>query len=466
MRCCVLLISVCVASAASFKEGDFPTCHVDSAGRTIVKYTDTLQSHQAFKCTHAGNKCTCGAHPTHRDCRQFDHTDASTHTLGGGCQQPIEGCAGKTLSLFNSANTRICACVDASAVNGKCSQYTPGTSEANCGAGWHSCTPSDLRDRQEGCMKIDMNDANQPAWIKHTSAQTGYTFDFSDTKCQKKAPCCAAALSGTQQCTASGRHPEGWRLYFQPKHMGSHSTGEGCAPHTHHRCGFGSKHTRPIASMCCKDKPKPKYVKVWKATGKPGSCGWSTSPTYCTLGEPDRIHSCWRYGSVGYCEVGKNCGGFFTDAQMQKKSGQRMGSCTIDVVTTARCTSNNCKAPTPTAKITDLCSAPGPAGNQTPKTSCSAMSSPDSTSCSGEAFILSRPDKYCKGTKTCGVKTEAECRKLCGDAGAQCAGFSNYCSIGHPNCVKGLNGCRCHRGPRKSGCRGCTARITFASSCT
>ena len=124
MRCCVLLISVCVASAASFKEGDVPTCHVDSAGRTVVKYTDTLQSHKAFKCTHAGNKCTCGAHPTHRDCRQFDHTDASTHTLGGGCQQPIEGCAGKTLSLFNSANTRICACVDASAVNGKCSQYT------------------------------------------------------------------------------------------------------------------------------------------------------------------------------------------------------------------------------------------------------------------------------------------------------------------------------------------------------
>merc|ERR1712146_573792 len=113
----------------------------------------------------------------------------------------------------------------------------------------------------------------------------------------------------------------------------------------------------------------PKYVKVWKATGKPGSCGWSSSPTYCTLGEPDRIHSCWRYGSVGYCEVGKNCGGFFTDAQMQKKNGQRQGSCTIDVVTTARCTSNNCKAPMPTAKITDLCSAPGPAGNQTPKTS-------------------------------------------------------------------------------------------------
>ena len=198
------------------------------------------------------------------------------------------------------------------------------------------------------------------------------------------------------------------------------------------------------------------YVKVWKATGRPGSCGWSTSPTYCTLGEPDRIQSCWKNGVVGYCEVGKNCGGFFTDAEMAKNSGQHQGSCTLDKVVKS-CNSDDCSVPDPASLN---------GGNQAPKTTCSAMSSPDSMSCSGEAFIQSRPDKFCKGTKTCGVKDEAACRKLCGDAGAQCAGFSNYCAIGHPNCLNGLNGCRCHHGPRKSGCRGCTARVTFASSCT
>ena len=296
-------------------------------------------------------------------------------------------------------------------------------------------------------MKIDMNDANQPHGSS-TRPRRQATRSIFLTLSARRRPHAARlpsrARSSAQPAVAIRK---GWRLYFQPKHRGRTALAR-LRPATHHRCGFGSKHP-PYCFDVLQDKPKPKYVKVWKATesraAAAGARARHTAPW--ASGPHSRLLD---YGSVGYCELGKNCGGFFTDAQMQKKNGQRKGSCTIDVVTTARCTSNNCKAPTPTAKITDLCSAPGPAGNQTPKTSCSAMSSPDSMSCSGEAFILSRPDKYCKGTKTCGVKTEAECRKLCGDAGAQCAGFSNYCSIGHPNCVKGLNGCRCHRGSCKS----------------
>jgi hypothetical protein len=88
-----------------------------------------------------------------------------------------------------------------------------------------------------------------------------------------------------------------------------------------------------------------KMVKVWQAVGRPGSCGWSTSPTYCTLGEPDRIQSCWQSGSVGYCEEGSNCGGTFTDAEMAGGTHQVGGACnTMDIVH-ASCNSDDCSAP-------------------------------------------------------------------------------------------------------------------------
>ena len=88
------------------------------------------------------------------------------------------------------------------------------------------------------------------------------------------------------------------------------------------------------------------YVKVWRATGWPGRCGWSTSPTYCTLGKPDRITTCWRNGVVGYCKKGSNCGGFFTKAQMDSGNGQKMGHCTIDHKAKS-CSSNDCVPDSP-----------------------------------------------------------------------------------------------------------------------
>lgn len=100
-----------------------------------------------------------------------------------------------------------------------------------------------------------------------------------------------------------------------------------------------------------------------------------------------------------------------------------------------------------------------------PRTSCGGMSGADSTMCSGQQILESRPDSGCRGTSKCGVKNAAECRELCGANNAKCAFFSAYCNMGHPNCQRGLHSCTCYTGNRVGGCRGCTARISFAAQC-
>ena len=80
------LASATAATGTYFGPSDPPTCHVDSAGRTVVHYKHGL--HQSFKCTHQGSKCTCtNTHPTHHkgSCKEFDHTDGSTHGIHGDC---------------------------------------------------------------------------------------------------------------------------------------------------------------------------------------------------------------------------------------------------------------------------------------------------------------------------------------------------------------------------------------------
>ena len=86
MRSLLLLALAPVATATYFGPSDPPTCHVDTAGRTIVHYKHGL--HQSFKCTHQGTKCTCtNSHPTHHKggCKEFDHTDGSDHNTSGDC---------------------------------------------------------------------------------------------------------------------------------------------------------------------------------------------------------------------------------------------------------------------------------------------------------------------------------------------------------------------------------------------
>ena len=80
--------------ATAFGANDMPVCHVDSAGRTVVHYTEEHPKHQSFLCTHQGGRCECKAHPTHHHgkCRQFHHTDGSKHTLGGDCVTPKAFC--------------------------------------------------------------------------------------------------------------------------------------------------------------------------------------------------------------------------------------------------------------------------------------------------------------------------------------------------------------------------------------
>ena len=77
--------------ATMFGANDVPVCHVDSAGRTVVHYTEEHPKHKSFLCTHQSGSCACTAHPTHpTSCRQMHHTDGSKHTLGGDCTSPVK----------------------------------------------------------------------------------------------------------------------------------------------------------------------------------------------------------------------------------------------------------------------------------------------------------------------------------------------------------------------------------------
>jgi hypothetical protein len=102
---------------------------------------------------------------------------------------------------------------------------------------------------------------------------------------------------------------------------------------------------------------QPVKVKVWCATGRIGHCGWTTAPTNCFLGEPDRIASCWTGGRVGYCYPGKDCGGAFTDSQMAEAirfskdptHSIRIGSdCVMDAFVKT-CSTDDCAIPAPIA---------------------------------------------------------------------------------------------------------------------
>ena len=77
--------------ATAFGANDMPVCHVDSAGRTVVHYTEEHPKHQSFLCTHQGGSCGCTTHPTHTtSCRQMHHTDGSKHIISGDCTSPVK----------------------------------------------------------------------------------------------------------------------------------------------------------------------------------------------------------------------------------------------------------------------------------------------------------------------------------------------------------------------------------------
>ncbi len=60
---------------------------------------------------------------------------------------------------------------------------------------------------------------------------------------------------------------------------------------------------------------------MYQAQGSPGSCGWSTSPTYCSTSEFS--DACWdNISTIGQCEEGVNC-----PVMPGHTAGQQIGSC-------------------------------------------------------------------------------------------------------------------------------------------
>ena len=107
MRCAIAFIVLAATSATVFNAGDAATCFVDAEGSTIVHYTVSLHPH--FKCTHSGTTCTCSStHPTHAmgECKEFDHTDGSTHSVGGDCSDAGRPTPAPTLRTPHLAASR------------------------------------------------------------------------------------------------------------------------------------------------------------------------------------------------------------------------------------------------------------------------------------------------------------------------------------------------------------------------
>jgi hypothetical protein len=73
------------------RTGDAAKCKVVN-GHTVVSYSRAF--HASFKCTHTNGACACTTtHPTLSACREFDHIDGTTNTVGSAadCTPPTAG---------------------------------------------------------------------------------------------------------------------------------------------------------------------------------------------------------------------------------------------------------------------------------------------------------------------------------------------------------------------------------------
>ena len=242
-----------------------PRCWYSVADKnTYVQYMNA--KHKSWHCQSTCSKpanghtlvdsdcsCTCLNHAPHGACCAITHYHAGgqrVRNVAGGASC-FEGCAaGMPLGLERSQDTRQCPVVGVQ--GGLTELYEIGTAKANCATGWEPCTPAHLRARRDAGT-FNPADASGDSWVKYTDPGTAIFADFNDDKCTQKATCCSSNLKGTGSCGASGVFPQGYRLYFAKGFLGGHSTGQGCAPWTHHRCGTAASNNKhKIAAMCCK----------------------------------------------------------------------------------------------------------------------------------------------------------------------------------------------------------------------
>merc|ERR1711871_1492108 len=220
----------------------------------------------------------------------------------------------------------------------------------------------------------------------------------------------------------------------------------------------------------CDNSPNPGYPRCRTST----TCDKSSKKTACsgqTLAvsspNPELCHGTTTCGVTTEAECAALCG------SMQAKCAQFEDYCNfgdsrcLDQLNTCTCHSKQWGIPSVTEKsvYTTSFECKDRSG-----TTCGTFGVPDGPGCSGKPILVSSPDAAkCIGTDTCGLVSKEECSKLCADAGASCAKFSDYCVATKPavkdNCIGGKGTCQCFDDHRINNCVGCTEGITYASNC-
>ena len=112
MRSTIAFALIAATSAVVFHNTSPPTCHVDSAGRTVVFYSNSHPEHKSFLCTHSKKACTCTRHPSHHhgECRQFDHSTGKRLSISGECVDQCKGVSCGNGVCQDGKNTYTCKC--------------------------------------------------------------------------------------------------------------------------------------------------------------------------------------------------------------------------------------------------------------------------------------------------------------------------------------------------------------------
>lgn len=347
-----------------FTKGDAPKCHVNKAGATVVHYDSNV--HVSFKCTHANNVCSCTAkHPTHTNCKEFDHTDGQTFTASGDCGTTglrlVTDASGCTTGDGTTCEVVFKGCV-----------MHHGTSKAYC----KMPVSAEFKNKYEKACQHGGSLINE------------FAKPFANNHCT------------VIRRTIHGRGPD----------------------------NINSKWKQMLDGVC---KYHGDAAGVAGLSNLNGYFGTTTSPG--------------RYTDEANCPA-KGCG--FAETSISSRESQ-CTSCTQgryykywSTPATLACQGSSMLQTAP-KKLVSL-TTPAPTR---PRTTCGSFSGADQTHCSGGQSLKNWPASQ--------GGSRADCTSFCEAAGATCVVYQSR-----------TQRCFCSTGTRTNGCRGCTARITFAAQCS